>query len=59
MIHFWTLLVAIIVGGGVAYFAREIGKGLESIMKKALNATVVPKLDKIIDRLEALERKSS
>ena len=59
MIHFWTILVAIIAGGVVAYFAREIGKGLESVMKKALNTTVVPKLDEIIDRLEALERKSN
>jgi hypothetical protein len=57
MNHVWNILGFLIGAGIVIYFAREIGKGLESVIVKALNATVVAKLDEILDRLDTLERK--
>jgi hypothetical protein len=50
--------LAYFVGAGVIlYFLDKLGYGLESVIKKALDAAVVPKLDEVIRRLEALEHK--
>ena len=51
--------VAIFVGAAVViYFLSKLGKGLESVIKNALNDTVVRKLEEVVERLDALERKS-
>jgi hypothetical protein len=56
--HILLEAVAIFLGAAVVvYFLSQLGKGLESVMKNALNETVVPKLDEILRKLGALERK--
>ena len=50
--------LAYFIGGLVIlYFLDKLGYGLESVIKNALAATIVPKLDEVIRRLEPLERK--
>ena len=57
-LHVILEALAYFIGAGVIlYFLDKLGYGLESLIKNALNSTVVPKLDEVIRRLEALERK--
>jgi hypothetical protein len=47
--------LATFIGAGVIlYFLDKLGYGLEAVIKNALDATVVPKLDEVIRRLEGL-----
>ena len=56
--HVMLGALAYFIGGLVTiYFLNKLGYGLESVVKNALAATVVPKLDEVIRRLDALERK--
>jgi hypothetical protein len=49
------LLVAAFFG---AYLQDKMTAGLESVIKRALNDTVVRKLDEVIERLDASERRN-
>ena len=51
--------VLIFIGAGVAiYFLSQLGEGFESVIKNAPHETVVPKLNEVLERLDALERKN-